>query len=164
MTVASILDEAGKYRCGLVEITGGEPLLQQETPELIQGCLNRGMRVLVETNGTQDISLIPDGAVCVMDIKCPSSGESEKTDWTNVDRLKAEDEIKFVLADRADYDWAANAIRTHNLTDRATVLFSPVFGQLEPDLLAQWILDDHLAVRLQVQLHKILWPGQERGR
>jgi len=164
MTVASILEEAETYRCNLVEVTGGEPLLQQETPQLIQDCLDRGMHVLVETNGTQDISLIPEGAVCVMDIKCPSSGESKKIDWANVDRLKGDDEVKFALAGRTDYDWATNVIREHNLTDRVTVLFSPIFRQLDPNLLAQWILDDCLVVRLQVQLHKILWPDQERGR
>lgn len=164
MSVEEINELVSRYECPLVEITGGEPLLQEETPKLAQDISERGCQVIVETNGTQNISLLPSGIICIVDIKCPGSGESEKTDWENLDRLGTQDEVKFVLTAQSDYTWAKEVIRSHHLTDRVTVHLSPAHGKLTPAELAHWILEDGLNVRLQLQLHKILWPNEDRGR
>ena len=164
MSISEVVDAVRQYDFSWVELTGGEPLLQEETPRLVQGLLNDGLNVLVETNGTRDIDAIPGNAIIVMDIKCPGSGEAEKTDWDNIGRLGPWDEIKFVLMDRADYEWAGGVIERYGLTENATVLFSPAHGILDPACLAQWILEDGLKVRLQLQLHRIIWPDEERGR
>lgn len=164
MMVEDVVTAVGKYACSLAEITGGEPLLQEETPQLARILLERGHRVLVETNGTKSISVLPDEVVAILDIKCPGSGEGRQTDWDNINRLREHDEIKFVLAGKKDYQWAKQILRRHGLTDKFTVLFSPVHGKLDPAVLADWILGDGLNVRLQPQMHKILWPVDERGR
>ena len=164
MSLQKILKVVAGYDCRLVEITGGEPLLQQETPQLARELLNLNLTVLVETNGTQDLNVLPAGTVCIMDIKCPGSNEHEKTDWNNIDRLDANDEIKFVLSDRSDYEWAIEIIMQHNLQKRNPILMSPVQELLNPSDLASWILEDKLNVRFQLQLHKIIWPGNETGR
>jgi 7-carboxy-7-deazaguanine synthase len=163
-TVKQILKEVKKFECHYVEVTGGEPLIQKDTPVLVDSLIDKGFTVLVETNGTKNISVINDEAVIIMDIKCPSSGESNKIDWKNLKRLKLEDEIKFVIAEKSDYDWAKKIINERSLTDKFTVLLSPVKEKLNPALLSEWILNDALKVRLQLQLHKILWPDVERGR
>jgi len=165
MTIGKILDTVSRYECPLVEITGGEPLLQEETPQLAKALLEKGFQVLVETNGTQNIDLLKDNVVRIVDIKTPGSGESDKTDWKNLDRLYKDDEIKFVLVNFSDYEWAKGIVRRYNLTQKVTVLFSPASGvNLDPAELAQWILDDRLNVRLQLQFHKILWPDKDRGK
>ncbi len=165
MTIGKILDTVSRYECPLVEITGGEPLLQEETPQLAKALLEKGFQVLVETNGTQNIDLLKDNVVRIVDIKTPSSGESDKTDWKNLDRIYKDDEIKFVLVNFSDYEWAKGIVRRYNLTQKVTVLFSPASGvNLDPAELAQWILDDRLNVRLQLQFHKILWPDKDRGK
>jgi 7-carboxy-7-deazaguanine synthase len=164
MSIGQILDRVLSRQCGLVEITGGEPLLQDETPALAASLLQKGSAVLVETNGTQDIGLLPGGVIRIMDIKCPGSGESGKTDWNNIRNLRNTDEIKFVISHKDDFDWAKNVIQKHGLDVKASILFSPVHGKLNPAELANWILEDRLRVRFQLQLHKILWPGWERGR
>ncbi|MCH7826239.1 MAG: radical SAM protein [Acidobacteria bacterium] len=158
-----LVDEACRHRVDLVEITGGEPLAQPGTPALAEALLRRGKTVLVETSGSFDISVLPDGAHAIMDLKCPSSGELEHNDLGNLDRLRPGDEVKFVIGNREDYDWAAEMVREHDLTGRCPVLFSPVWNEVEFERLAQWILADGLAVRMQLQLHKILWPDVERG-
>lgn len=163
-TTKQILREVKKFKCRYVEITGGEPLLQDETPILVDSLIDKGFTVLVETNGTKDISVITEKAIIIMDIKCPSSGEMNKIDWENIKRLDKKDEIKFVIAEKSDYDWAKGIINEKNLTYKAKVLLSPVKERLSPDLLAGWILKDSLKVRLQVQLHKILWPEEKRGK
>lgn len=163
-TAKQILKEVKKFKCRYVEITGGEPLLQDDTPFLVDSLIDKGFTVLVETNGTKDVSVVSDKAIIIMDIKCPSSGESDKTDWENIKRLDAKDEVKFVIAERSDYDWAKEIIAERNLIDKAKVLLSPVKEKLSPDLLTEWILKDALKVRLQLQLHKILWPEEKRGR
>ncbi len=163
-TTKQILKEVKKFKCRYVEITGGEPLLQDETPMLVDYLIDKGFTVLIETNGTKDISVVSDKAVIIMDIKCPSSGEVNEIDWENIKRLDRKDEVKFVIAERADYDWAKEIIAERNLTDKAKVLLSSVKEKLSPDLLAEWILKDALKVRLQIQLHKILWPEEKRGR
>ncbi len=163
MTVAAILEAVGRYPCRLVEVTGGEPLLQAETPELLQRLLESGYRVLLETGGQLPIEAVPEGVVRIVDIKCPASGEAEKNRWENLACLRPGDELKLVIADRADYAWAAAQVRRHDLASRCTVLFSPVHGELDPGELARWILEDGLPVRVQIQLHKVLWPGVLRG-
>jgi 7-carboxy-7-deazaguanine synthase len=164
LTVEQILRQIKKYKCGYVEITGGEPLLQDETPFLVDSLIDKGFNVLVETNGTKDISVISDKATIIMDIKCPSSGENDKIDWENIKRLDKKDEVKFVIAEKSDYDWAKEIISEKNLTYKTKVLLSPVKEKLGPDLLAEWILRDNLKVRLQLQLNKLLWPEEVRGR
>ena len=157
-----LVEKACSYGADLVEITGGEPLAQPGTPALAAALLERGKTVLVETAGSHDISLLPDGAHAIMDLKCPSSGEQDSNDYDNLDRLRPGDELKFVIGTREDYDWAAAMVREHELC-RWPVSFSPVWDELDADELARWILADGLPVRLQLQLHKILWPDVERG-
>jgi 7-carboxy-7-deazaguanine synthase len=164
ITVDQIVKEVKKYKCSYVEITGGEPLLQDDTPFLVDSLIDKNFTVLVETNGTKDISVISDKAIIIMDIKCPSSGEVKKTDWENIKRLDKKDEVKFVIAEKSDYDWAKEIIIERNLPYKLGVLLSPVKEKLDPALLAEWILKDKLKVRLQLQLHKYIWPELPRGR
>jgi 7-carboxy-7-deazaguanine synthase len=159
----SILREVESYGCRLVEITGGEPLAQPEVHALISALADRGHRVLIETSGALDITPVDPRATLIMDLKCPGSGMADRNLWANLPRLKPTDEIKFVIKDRADYEWAAATVREHALTDRHTVLFSPVFGELEPRVLAEWVLADRLPVRCQLQLHKYIWDPAMRG-
>jgi 7-carboxy-7-deazaguanine synthase len=163
MTLEAILDRVRAYDCRLVEITGGEPLLQPETPELCRRLLDAGHEVMVETGGHRDVGVLPEGVRVVMDLKCPGSGESDTNRWENLDVLRPGSEIKFVIADRLDYEWARETVRTRGLADRFPVLFSPVFGELAYDVLSGWILEDALAVRFQVQLHKHIWEPSRRG-
>lgn len=165
MELADILDRVENYRCPLVEVTGGEPLLQEETPELIRRLLDKGFRVLLETNGSLDVSSVDPRCVKILDIKCPSSGEAEKNLFKNLDHLMKLDEIKFVIGDREDYDYAREKISLifQMRPGRNIIHFSPLHGRMEPQTLAEWILEDRLPVKLQLQIHKILWPGERRG-
>jgi 7-carboxy-7-deazaguanine synthase len=148
----------------LVEITGGEPLLQQGTPDLIKQLLDRDHTVLLETNGSLDIANIDDRCIRIMDIKCPSSGESNRNDFDNLVRLTDKDEIKFVIGSRDDYEYARNLLpRINQDTPVKQILFSPAFGKLPPATLSTWMLEDGLQARLSLQLHKIIWPGINRG-
>lgn len=161
--VAALVQKFRASRLGLAEVTGGEPLLQPATPELLRR-LGRYGRVLLETNGSCDISAAPVETVAIMDIKTPSSGQTDAMDWANLKRLRAHDEVKFVLAGRSDYVWACALVAKHRLESRCSaVLFSPVAGRLPPARLAEWILRDGLPVRLNLQWHKILWPARRRG-
>ncbi len=165
LTIEEIIDQVTSCRCPLVEVTGGEPLIQKETPLLICRLLDDGYKVLMETNGSQDISQVDNRCVKIVDIKCPSSGESEQNDLKNLERLVDHDEIKFVIGDRNDFAFAKELLdtRTPGFLKKHPVHFSPVFGQIEPKILADWILKDRLDVRLQLQLHKIVWPFDQRG-
>ncbi len=162
MTVDAVLAETLKYPTSLVEITGGEPLLQKAVHPLISRLLDAGKEVLIETGGSLDISEVDPRAVLIYDIKCPDSGMVEKNRWENLSLLRVRDEVKFVVSSRKDYDWAKQVMSERSLAPPRTVLFSATWHQLLPDQLAQWILEDRLPVRLQVQLHKILW-GEKRG-
>jgi 7-carboxy-7-deazaguanine synthase len=164
MPVAEVADRLCGFGCRQIEITGGEPLLQPGVPGLARTLLDRGRTVLVETNGTRDISLLPEGVIRVMDVKCPGSGESGRMDWDNVGRLRKSDEVKFVLSDERDYRWALDCIRSRRLEEKAVILLAPAAGRLDPARLAEWMLRDGADARLQLQLHRILWPGQGRGR
>jgi 7-carboxy-7-deazaguanine synthase len=147
----------------LVEITGGEPLLQEAVPELVRRLLDAGHEVLVETGGHRDISPLDPRAHAIVDVKCPGSGESDSNDPANLERLRPGDELKFVVADRADYEWARDRVRGDDLTARAPVHFSPVHGELGPAELSAWLLEDGLDVRLNLQLHKYVWGADSRG-
>jgi 7-carboxy-7-deazaguanine synthase len=162
--VDDVVRRVKAYGCPVVEITGGEPLLQKDVYPLMQRLLAEGLKVLIETGGHISIADVPDGVVRIIDVKCPGSGEAHRVDWSNLDRLRPSDEVKFVLRDRADYEYARGVVATHRLVERtAAVLFSPVHGVLEPRLLAEWILADRLAVRLQLQAHKYIWDPATRG-
>lgn len=164
MTIETVLERVRALGAGLVEFTGGEPLLQKHVHTAISVLCDEGATVLVETGGDQDISLLDPRSVAIVDVKCPGSGMMDRMDWANLGRLRPRDELKFVLAGRADYEWARDLVVSRRLTDGRTVLFSCAFGLLDPALLASWILEDSLLVRLQLQLHKILWEPSERGR
>ncbi len=148
--------------CTLVELTGGEPLLQKEIGELARSLLDRGYTVLCETSGSLDLGRLPDGVIVIMDIKCPGSGEVESNLWENLRKLGPADEIKFVIRDRADYEWARSVIAERGLEDRR-LLFSPVWGELELEELAGWMLEDRLPARLQTQLHHHIWGAGTAG-
>ena len=147
----------------LVQVTGGEPLLQEGCSELIEALLAGSATVLLETNGSLDISGVDPRVVRIMDIKCPSSGMGRKTLWENLDHLRSGDEVKFVVSGRGDYEWSRDVIIRENLAKRCHLLLSPAWGELEPARLAEWMLSDRLPARLQLQLHKVIW-GEERGR
>jgi len=161
LEIIDIIDQIKTYNCHLVEITGGEPLIQKETPDLIFKLLQQNFTVLLETNGSQDISVVDDRCIKIVDIKCPSSGEDKNNDLKNLDRIYDNDEIKFVIGDKKDYEYARNILGM--IEKGNTVLFSPVFGQIDLKDMAKWILDDHLDVKLQIQLHKIIWDPDQRG-
>ena len=163
MTIDAIIEKVESYGLPQVEITGGEPLVQKETPELARRLLARNYHVLLETGGSKDISVMPPEVVRIVDFKCPGSGEEAKNDWNNVQRLQPHDQIKFVLVDRADYDWACAKTRDHDLAAKNVVLFSPVHGELDPQKLIGWIIEDRLPVRFQAQVHKYIWPPDTKG-
>jgi 7-carboxy-7-deazaguanine synthase len=160
--IEDLVFEVEAFPCRLLTLTGGEPLAQADAFPLVSRLADRGFEVLVETSGHVPIEPLDGRAVAILDVKAPGSGEAERMHPHNLDRLRPRDEVKLVLADRADYEWARELARDPRLA-RATVLFSPVHGRLDPGLLGRWILDDGLPVRLQVQLHKVLWPGVDRG-
>jgi len=160
----SVLAEVDTYRCPLVEVTGGEPLLQNEVYPLMESLLARGRTVLLETGGHRSTARVPAAVVTILDVKCPGSGESEKNDWSNVGRLRPHDEVKFVIKDRIDYEYARDVIARHDLAGRAAAIhFSPVHGVMDARTLAEWVLADHLPVRVQLQLHKYIWDAATRG-
>ncbi len=162
-SVDCIVQNVEEHRVRLVMVTGGEPLLQDQTPELIGRLVSRGYTVLVETNGSLDIGVLPDEAIRIVDMKCPDSGMAGKMLMTNLEQVRKRDEVKFVISSRKDYLWAKELMLRHSLPQRTTVLFSPAHGVLRPRDLAEWILEDHLECVLQLQLHKIIWPEKQRG-
>jgi 7-carboxy-7-deazaguanine synthase len=164
MTVAQVAAAVAAYECKLVEITGGEPLLQDAVYPLLDMLLAAGDTVMIETSGASDISRLDPRVIRIMDLKCPASGESERNLWSNLDHLSGRDEVKFVIADRGDYEWARDVIRKRDLATRvAAVLLSPAFGVLESKTLAAWMMEDHLPARLQLQIHKHIWEPGTRG-
>jgi 7-carboxy-7-deazaguanine synthase len=163
-SVDEVVEAVDRHGCDLVEITGGEPLLQDDVYDLMDRLLARGRTVMLETGGHRPIDRVPAGVVKIVDVKCPGSGEAGKNDWANLDRLSAHDEVKFVISDRADYEFARGVIARYGLPGRAAaVLMSPVHGVLDPKTLSEWILADRLPVRLQLQLHKYIWSPTTRG-
>ena len=163
MSLAEIIEKVSQYQSHHVTVTGGEPLAQKCCPLLLRRLCDAGYEVSLETSGALDISTVDNRVIKVMDIKTPGSGEEVKNRWENIGSLTQQDQVKFVICDRIDYDWSKQAITDHGLAERCEILFSPGFGLLEPRKLADWILEDNLPVRFQLQLHKILW-GDEQGR
>ena len=152
------------FPCPLVEITGGEPLLQKNVLPLMRLLCDAGKTLLLETSGAHDISAVDPRVHRIMDLKTPSSGECARNLWANIEHLTARDEVKFVIGSREDYEWSRAQVRDHRLADRCrAVLFSPVFGKIEPQAIVDWILADELPVRFQLQMHKFIWPPMQRG-
>ncbi|MBC8182341.1 radical SAM protein [candidate division KSB1 bacterium] len=162
-SIDEIIKIVNSYNCNLVEITGGEPLLQSETVELTNKLVENQKVVLVETNGSLDISVLKEPVVRIVDIKCPGSKEHQKMFWDNLRNLRPDDNVKFVLTDRYDFDWALIIVEKFELLDKANVLFSPAFKILEPEKLSNWILKTSLPIRMQLQLHKYIWHPNKRG-
>ena len=164
MSVADVVSRVEAYECDLVEITGGEPLLQRDVYPLMQQLLDLGRSVMVETGGHLSIKDVPLSVIRIVDVKCPGSGESAKNHWDNLELLTDRDEVKFVIRDRADYEYARDVVARHELARRtAAVLFSPVHDVLPSRDLAAWILEDRIPVRLQLQAHKYIWGADVRG-
>lgn len=163
LSVGAILEKVASHGTFYVLVTGGEPLLQPGVHDLLGELLDRGHEVALETGGSLDISDVDRRVAIVLDLKCPGSGMAGKNRWDNLDRLKPTDEVKFVIADRADYEWTRAVISERGLAGRCGLLVSPVHGQLRPRALAEWVLADRLPVRLQIQLHKYIWPPDMRG-
>ena len=163
MTIGDVIVKVLEYNCPLVEITGGEPLLQPNVFPLMARLCDLGKRVLLETSGSIDASQVDPRVVKIMDLKCPGSGECDKNVYENIRFLDKKDEVKFVIADRADFDWAKHTMAEHQLASVCTVLFSPVWEKLALKDLAEWILTDKLPVRLQTQWHKYIWGADARG-
>ena len=164
MTLDQIMAEVEKYKCELVELTGGEPLLQPQIYELAARLADAGHTVLIETGGHRDISKLDPRVIRIMDLKCPASGECEQNLWSNLNQLRPNDEVKFVIADRGDYQWALKTIREHGLEDRAKLLISTAFGTIAASQVVGWMLEDRLCARFQLQLHKYIWQPDERER
>jgi 7-carboxy-7-deazaguanine synthase len=163
-SLEEVVGEVDRYGCALVEVTGGEPLLQEDVYPLMQTLLDRGKTVLLETGGHRSTERVPADVVTILDVKCPGSGEVERNDWNNLDRLRPHDEVKFVVKDRGDYEFAREVIARHELPGRAAAIhFSPVHGVLDPKTLSEWVLADRLPVRVQLQLHKYIWSPDTRG-
>jgi 7-carboxy-7-deazaguanine synthase len=163
LSIDEVLARVREYGCQLVEVTGGEPLAQPEALPLIVRLCDAGYTVLIETSGAIDVQPVDQRAKLILDVKCPESGMTDRMHWPNLDRLTAKDEAKFVLASRADYEWARGIVAQYRLADRCTVLFSPVFGAMDLRHLAEWILADRLSVRFQLQMHKYIWAPDMRG-
>ena len=163
-SLEDVLREVEGYECPLVEVTGGEPLLQEAVYPLMESLVEMGKTVLLETGGHRSTSRVPVDVVTILDVKCPGSGESHRNCWQNLAKLRAHDEVKFVVKDRADYEYARNVIDERALPGRvAAIHFSPVHGVLDPRTLSEWVLADRLPVRVQLQLHKYIWSPDTRG-
>lgn len=162
VSIDEIISRVTAYGCSLVEVTGGEPLAQPEAFDLIRRLCDEGFDVLIETSGSIDVSPVDGRARLILDLKCPGSGEEEKNLWSNLDRLRPQDEIKFVIADRRDYEWALGVIESYQLQKR-TLLFSPVWAEMPMRELAEWMLADRVPARFQTQLHKHIWGPDVTG-
>jgi len=163
MSIDAIIKKVESFRCKLVEITGGEPLLQANVLALSKRLCDESYDVMIETGGHRDISKIDPRVKRIMDIKCPGSLMEKRNRWENIQYLNRRDEVKFVITDQVDYEWAKEVMLQHQLEEKCLILFSPVFGKLENRTLAEWILRDHLNVQFQIQMHKYIWDPEARG-
>ena len=163
LSIDEILEEIKSHNIDLIEITGGEPLMQEESILLMETLLKEKFRVMLETGGSLSIKDVPTKVIKVIDLKCPGSGEEDKNHWDNLNYLASTDEIKFVIADRADYEWSRAALHKYELDKKSHILFSPVFDKLNLKDLTEWLLEDNLPVRLQTQLHKHIWDKNAQG-
>ena len=163
MEISEILDKIKKWNCNLVEVTGGEPLFQNECTDLLIELTNTGYEVLLETGGSLAISNIPKEVKKIVDFKCPSSGMEKKNLWSIVKDLESHDEVKFVIGDREDFDWAKEKILHYKLENKCVVLMSPTFDEIEPQQIVEWILAENMPVRMQIQMHKHIWKPDKKG-
>ena len=163
LTIDDIVNQVRAFSCDLVEVTGGEPLSQSASLPLLTRLCDEGFEVLVETSGAIETIGVDRRVHVILDVKCPGSGMTDRMCWSNLDRLAPQDEVKFVIKDRVDYEWAREVLHRHELSGRCTVLMSPVFGEVEVRHLAEWILADKLPVRFQLQMHKFIWAPDMRG-
>jgi len=163
MEITDIMSEIKNWACNLVEVTGGEPLFQDECIDLLNELVNSNYEVMLETGGSLSISDVPKKVVKIVDFKCPSSGMVKKNLWSIVDDLQAHDEVKFVIGNREDFDWAKDRITEYSLDKICTLLFSPTFGEIDPQQIVEWILAENLPVRMQLQMHKMIWSPEEKG-
>ena len=163
MEIAHIISEIQQWNCNLVEVTGGEPLFQEECIDLLHELINSNYEVMLETGGSLSISDVPKKVIKIVDFKCPSSKMEKKNMWSIVDDLQGHDEVKFVIGNREDFDWAKDKITEYSLDKLCTLLFSPTFGEIDPQLIVEWILADNLPVRMQMQMHKMIWSPEEKG-
>ncbi len=163
MEITPIMSEIKRWDCNLVEVTGGEPLFQDECIDLLNELVNSNYEVMLETGGSLSISDVPKKVVKIVDFKCPSSGMVKKNLWSIVDDLQAHDEVKFVIGNREDFDWAKDRITEYSLDKICTLLFSPTFGEIDPQQIVEWILAENLPVRMQLQMHKMIWSPEEKG-
>jgi 7-carboxy-7-deazaguanine synthase len=163
LTIDAVIEEIKKYNCMLVEITGGEPLMQSETIELMNRLCSEGFDVMLETGGSLSIANVNKNVKIILDMKCPSSGMCKKNYYQNLSLLKPVDEVKFVIGNREDFDWSVGIVKEYNLLKKSVVLFSPVFNKLEPSELAEWVLASRMNIRFQLQMHKYIWDPYLRG-
>jgi 7-carboxy-7-deazaguanine synthase len=163
MEIDEIISEAAKYNCQLVELTGGEPLVQKEAFELMRRLCDKGFEVMLETGGSLPVKEVDGRVKIILDLKCPSSGMAKKNFYENVNFIKHSDEVKFVIGARDDYLWAKETIEKYGLTEKCEILFSAVFGKITPETIVNWILEDNLKVRFQLQMHKFIWDPVKRG-
>ena len=162
-SIEQIIEQVRSYNCNLVEITGGEPLQQIESLDLMKELCENNFNVLLETGGSLTIKEVDKRVKIIMDLKCPSSGMEKKNLYSNIDFIKPTDEVKFVIETREDYDWAKNILENYKLDNKTQILFSPVFGKVNYELIVNWILEDNLNVRFQLQMHKFIWDPEKRG-
>lgn len=162
-TIDDIIEVVEKYNCRLVEVTGGEPLLQEDTLNLMNRLCDDGFEVMLETGGSLPVDTVDGRVKIILDMKCPSSGMTKKNLYANLNWIKTTDEVKFVIGNREDYEWSKNVLEEYGVLNKAAALFSPVFGKLEPSDLAKWILEDKLNVRFQIQIQKYIWDPTLRG-
>ena len=162
-SIDQTLKDVKSFGINLVEITGGEPLMQEGVYPLMEALLENGYKVMLETGGSLSLEKVPRDVIKIMDLKCPGSGEHKKNDLDNLKILVPHDEVKFVILDRRDYEWSRDLIKKHKINETAPILFSPVYGKLELKEMVKWILEDRLPVRLQTQLHKVIWSKKTQG-
>ena len=163
LTIREILDKIKQWDCNLIEVTGGEPLFQDECIDLLKELIQHGYEVLLETGGSLSVKDVPEKVIKIVDFKCPSSGMVEKNLWSIIDDLMPYDEVKFVIGNREDFDWANKMLDKYSLSNKCTVLFSPIFNEIDPSLIANWILEENLPVRMQIQIHKHIWEPETKG-
>ncbi len=163
LTIDEILSEVKKYDCNLIEVTGGEPLVQEECLDLMERLCDEGYEVLLETGGSLTIKNIDKRVKIIMDLKCPSSKMMKRNLYENINYIKKTDELKFVIGTREDYEWAKEIINKYNLISKCEILFSVVFGELDPLTLVNWVLEDKLKIRFQLQMHKFIWSPEAKG-
>ena len=161
--IPEIMAKIKQWNCNLVEVTGGEPLFQDECIQLLNELIKQNYEVLLETGGSLSISDVPKEIVRIVDFKCPSSGMEKKNLWSIVNYLQPHDEVKFVIGDREDFDWAKEMLDKYSLNKKCSILFSPTFGKIDPSLIVEWILEGDIPVRIQLQMHKYIWKSEEKG-